>query len=90
MDKIALFSEIDKTISYIEVVIKTERKEDLRVFICDLEKLKIKVMNDEVKNNPLRGFARRYAEMYNDYLNPITDVLDGMEKVVDIYLDGKK
>jgi len=51
--------------------------------------LKVKLLNNEVKNNPLRGFARRYAEMYNHCLNPVTDVLDGMEKTVDIYLDSK-
>lgn len=89
MDKTALLSEIDNTINHIEMIIKTEHKEDLRTFIDDLERLKIKVLNNEVKNNPLRGFARRYAEMYNDYLNPVTDVLDGMEKAVDIYLDSK-
>ncbi|WP_231877693.1 MULTISPECIES: hypothetical protein [unclassified Erwinia] len=47
----------------------------------------MKVINNEINNNPLRGFARRYAEMYNDYLNPITDVLDRMEKAVDSYLE---
>ncbi|WP_034912082.1 hypothetical protein [Erwinia sp. 9145] len=87
MDKKTFLSEIDKTINNIEVVIKAERKEDLRNFIDDLERLKVKVINNEIKNNPLRGFARRYAEMYNDYLNPITDVLDRMEKAVDSYLE---
>ena len=87
MDKIALLSEIDKTISHIEAVIQTEQKEGLRTFIDDLERLKIEVINNGIKNNPLRGFARRYAEMYNDYLNPVTDVLDRMEKSVDIYLE---
>lgn len=87
MNKKSLLSEIDKAIDNIEVVIRNERKEDLRNFINDLERLKAKVINNGIKNNPLRGFARRYAEMYNDYLNPITNVLDRMEKTVDNYLE---
>ncbi|ELP22898.1 hypothetical protein F385_4147 [Pantoea agglomerans 299R] len=39
-------------------------------------------------NNPLRGFPRRYAEMYNDYLHAITDVMSKIEKSVDAYLDS--
>ncbi|KAA8669633.1 hypothetical protein [Pantoea dispersa] len=87
MYKKSLLSEIDKAIDDIESVIKNERKEDLRAFINDLEHLKVEVINNEIKSNVLRGFARRYAEMYNDYLNPITDVLDRMEKAVDSYLE---
>lgn len=87
LDKKSLLSETDKIIDDIEVVMKIERKEHLRTFINDLERLKAKVINNEIKNNPLRGFARRYAEMYNDYLHPITDVLDRMEKAVDSYLE---
>jgi len=87
LDKKSLLSETDKTIDNIEVVMKIERKEHLRPFINDLEHLKAKFINNEIKNNPLRGFARRYAEIYNDYLNPITDVLDRMEKAVDSYLE---
>ena len=37
---------------------------------------------------PLRGFPRKYAEMYKDYLHPITDVLSSIEKSVDIYLES--
>lgn len=87
MYKKSLLSEIDKAIDNIESVIKNERKEDLRAFINDLKHLKVEVINNEIKSNVLRGFARRYAEMYNDYLNPITDVLDRMEKAVDSYLE---
>ncbi|WP_394515886.1 hypothetical protein E7738_17490 [Pantoea sp. SGAir0430] len=87
MYKKSLLSEIDKAIDNIESVIKNERKEDLRAFINDLEHLKVEVINNEIKSNVLRGFVRRYAEMYNDYLNPITDVLDRMEKAVDSYLE---
>lgn len=87
MDKKSLLSEIDKTINHIETVIKVEHKEGLQDFIYDLERLKLKVLDKGVKNNPIRGFARRYAEIYNDYLNPVTDVLDRMEKAVDFYLE---
>ncbi|MEB5972977.1 hypothetical protein ACWXVW_11140 [Pantoea dispersa] len=87
MYKKSLLSEIYIAIDNIETVIKNERKEDLRAFINDLENLKVEVINDEVKSNILRGFARRYADMYNDYLNPITNVLDRMEKAVDSYLE---
>lgn len=66
---------------------QNEKKRDLQVFINDLELLKKGVITNKIKNNPLRGFPRRYTEMYNDYLNPITDILDGMEKKVDVYLE---
>lgn len=87
MDKKTLLSEIDKTISHVETVINVEHKEGLRGFINDLERLKLNIFDKEIKSNPIRGFARRYAEMYSDYLNPITDVLDRMEKTVDLYLE---
>jgi hypothetical protein len=87
MDKSELLSEIDKASNYVEALMNSEGKIDLKVFIDDLRKLKKRVLNNDLTNNPLKGFARRYAEMYSDYLNPITDVLDKIEKSVDNYLD---
>ncbi len=87
MDKNEFLSEIDNASCHIEALMKSDGKSGLQVFIDDLKKLKKKVLNNDLVNNPLRGFARRYAEMYNDYLNPITDVLDKIEKSVDNYLD---
>ena len=89
MDKKELLSEIDRTIFYIETVIKKENKKSLIVFVNDLDKLKAKVIANEVNRNPLKGFARRYAEIYSDYLHPITDILYKAEKSVDLYLDNK-
>lgn len=58
----------------------------MKVFIDELKALKVKVINNSLMNNPLRGFPRRYAEMYNDYLHTITDVMNKIEKSVDVYL----
>ncbi|MEN4913260.1 hypothetical protein [Erwinia amylovora] len=87
MDKNEILSEIDKASNCVEALMNSEGKSGLKVFIDDLKKLKGKVLSNDLVNNPLRGFARRYAEMYSDYLNPITDVLDKIEKSVDDYLD---
>lgn len=88
MNKQKLLVEIDKTSSYIEGVMNGENKGRLIVFIDELKFLKVKVMNNSIMNNPLRGFPRRYAEMYNDYLHTITDVMSKIEKSVDLYLDS--
>lgn len=37
-------------------------------------------------NNSLREFPRKYAEMYNDYFYPVTNILRKIEKFVDLYL----
>ncbi|QGY29694.1 hypothetical protein [Pantoea cypripedii] len=87
MDKNEILIEIDKVFDYIENIMKSENKGALKALLDDLKRLKNKVMDDSLVNNPLKGFPRRYAEMYNDYLHPITNVLDKMEKYVDIYLD---
>ncbi|KAF0859941.1 MAG: hypothetical protein E6X23_07260 [Mixta calida] len=88
MKKNNLLSEIDKTTAYIENVMNNEKKGGLKDLIADLDRLKLKVVDDDLFNNPLRGFPRKYAEMYNDYLHPITNVLDKMEKSVDSYLEA--
>lgn len=88
MDKNELLSEIDKASNYVAALMNSEGKRGLKVFIDDLNKLKGKVLANDLVNNPLRGLARRYAEKYNDYLNPITDFLDKIEKSVDDYLDA--
>ncbi|KKB04922.1 hypothetical protein [Pantoea anthophila] len=88
MNKQGLLVEIEKASSYIEVVMNNENKGGLIVFIDELKLLKVKVINNSLVNNPLRGFPRRYAEMYNDYLHTITDVMHKIEKSVDVYLDG--
>ncbi|WP_039660428.1 MULTISPECIES: hypothetical protein [Pantoea] len=88
MNKQQLLVEIDKTSSYIEGVMNGENKGRLIVFIDELKLLKVKVMNNSIMNNPLRGFPRRYAEMYSDYLHAITDVMSKIEKSVDAYLDS--
>ncbi|MGD8164542.1 hypothetical protein [Pantoea sp. FN0307] len=86
MNKFDLLSEIDKTTVYIDNVMDNEKKGGLKDLIADLDRLKLKVVDDDLLNNPLRGFPRKYAEMYNDYLHPITGVLDNIEKSVDSYL----
>ncbi|MBW1212754.1 hypothetical protein KYI92_00040 [Pantoea allii] len=88
MNKQELMVEIDKASSYIEQVMNSENKGGLKVFIDELKSLKVKVINNSLMNNPLRGFPRRYAEMYNDYLHTITDVMNKIEKSVDAYLDS--
>jgi len=88
MNKQELMVEIDKASSYIEQVMNNENKGGLKVFIDELKSLKVKVINNSLMNNPLRGFPRRYAEMYNDYLHTITDVMNKIEKSVDAYLDS--
>ncbi|KTR46827.1 hypothetical protein NS303_18270 [Pantoea ananatis] len=88
MNKQELMVEIDKASSYIEQVMNNENKGGLRVFIDELKLVKVKVINNSLINNPLRGFPRRYAEMYNDYLHTITDVMNKIEKSVDVYLDS--
>jgi len=88
MNKQELLVEIDKTSSYIEGVMNNENKGGLIVFIDELKLLKFRIMNNSIMNNPLRGFPRRYAEMYNDYLHTITDVMSKIEKSVDLYLDS--
>ncbi|MGX5108445.1 hypothetical protein ACWKYD_06535 [Enterobacter cloacae] len=87
MEKNNLLNEIDKASVYIENIMNSENKGGLKELIADLDKLKLKVVDNTLVNNPLRGFPRRYAEMYNDYLHPITDVLDNVEKSVDSYLE---
>ncbi|MCK7430519.1 hypothetical protein [Enterobacter chengduensis] len=87
MEKNNLLNEIDKASVYIENIMNSENKGGLKELIVDLDKLKLKVVANALVNNPLRGFPRRYAEMYNDYLHPITDVLDNVEKSVDSYLE---
>lgn len=87
MNKQELLVEIDKASSYIEGVMNDENKGGLIVFIDELKSLKVKIINNNLMNNPLRGFPRRHAEMYNDYLHTITDVMSKAEKSVDVYLD---
>lgn len=87
LEKITLLSEIEETITNIKMVMNADQKGDLQILISELERLKVNVNGNKIKNNPLRGFPRRYAEMYNDYLNPITDVLDRIERAVDSYLE---
>ncbi|HIC2038399.1 hypothetical protein ABG794_00730 [Enterobacter soli] len=87
MEKNNLLNEIDKTSVYIDKIMNSENKGGLKELIADLDKLKLKVVDNTLVNNPLRGFPRRYAEMYNDYLHPITDILDNIEKSVDSYLE---
>lgn len=87
MEKNNLLNEIDKASVYIETIMNSENKGGLKELIADLDKLKLKVVDNTLVNNPIRGFPRRYAEMYNDYLHPITDVLDNVEKSVDNYLE---
>ncbi|MEB6533656.1 hypothetical protein MXM51_03725 [Pantoea stewartii] len=86
MNKQELMAEIDKASSYIEQVMNKENKGGVKVFIDELKALKVKVINNSLMNNPLRGFPRRYAEMYNDYLHTIMDVMNKIEKSVDVYL----
>ncbi|KAA8993831.1 hypothetical protein FJU30_26445 [Affinibrenneria salicis] len=86
MKKNEVLIEIDKARAYIENVMINEKKGGLKELIDDLERLKSKITNNALVNNPLRGFPRRYAEMYNDYLHPITNFLDNIEKSVDSYL----
>ncbi|YCH31207.1 hypothetical protein M1D48_03875 [Erwinia sp. D4-22] len=86
MKKLNLLSEIDKATAYIENVMNNEKKGGLKDLIADLDRVKLKVVDDDLFNNPLRGFPRKYAEMYNDYLHPITGVLNNIEKSVDSYL----
>ncbi|AUX92288.1 hypothetical protein [Mixta gaviniae] len=86
MEKDKLLIEIDKASAYIENVINSENKSDLRDLTFDLDRVRLRVINGSLRNNPLRGFPRKYAEMYNDYLHPITDVLSNIEKYVDLYL----
>ena len=87
MEKNNLLNEIDKTSVYIDKIMNSENKGGLKELIADLDKLKLKVVDNTLVNNPLRDFPRRYAEMYNDYLHPITDILDNIEKSVDSYLE---
>ncbi|MEB6222038.1 hypothetical protein [Pantoea anthophila] len=87
MEKITLLSEVEKTINNIKMIMNADHKGDLQILIGELERLKANIIGNKIKNNPLRGFSRRYAEMYNDYLNPITDVLDRIERAVDSYLE---
>ncbi|MEB6336575.1 hypothetical protein [Serratia rhizosphaerae] len=87
MKKNDLLIEIDRTINYIKKTIENENKGSLKELIIDLERLKSKIYDNTLINNPLRGFPRRYSEMYNDYLHPITNILDSIEKSVDKYLE---
>lgn len=86
MKKNNLLNEIDKTSAYIENIIHSENKGNLKELLSDLSKLKSQLINNSLVNNPLRGFPRKYAEMYNDYLHPLTDVLSNIENSVDNYL----
>ncbi len=87
MEKNNLLNKINKASVYIENIMNSENKGGLKELIADLDKLKLTVIDNTLVNNPLRGFPRRYAEMYNDYLHPITDVLENVEKSVDRYLE---
>ncbi|WP_405423977.1 hypothetical protein [Pantoea stewartii] len=56
MNKQELMAEIDKASSYIEQVMNNENKGGVQVFIDELKALKVKVINNSLMNNPLRGF----------------------------------
>lgn len=88
MQKKDLLREIDIAYTYIEKVMNAENKGGLKELVADLDRLKLKVIDNALVINPLRGFPRKYAEMYKDYLHPITEVLSSVEKSVDIYLES--
>lgn len=83
-----LLNEINIASAYIEKVMNDENKGGLKELISDLVRLKMKVIDNALVINPLRGFPRKYAEMYKDYLHPINNVLSNIEKYVDIYLES--
>lgn len=88
MDKQYLLNEIERASVCIHSLVSVENKYNLKVFISELDRLKLRVIDGSLMVNPLRGFPRRYAEMYNDYLHPISDILYTIEKLGDEYLSG--
>ncbi|WP_338803667.1 hypothetical protein WDV76_16595 [Xenorhabdus griffiniae] len=85
MDKEILISEIDKAIEWMEKE-KNNNKNQLQGMISLFEKTKVKIIKNELLRNEIRGSARMYVEMYNDYMNPMLNYLDYVEKNIDEFL----
>ncbi|PHM69406.1 hypothetical protein [Xenorhabdus kozodoii] len=85
MDKEKLMSEIDKAIEWMEDE-KKNNKNQLKVMIDLFKRTKEKIVKNELLRNEIRGSARMYVEMYSDYMNPMLNYLDYVEKNIDEFL----
>ncbi|WP_445493700.1 hypothetical protein [Photorhabdus sp. SF281] len=90
MNKKTLLLEMENAIKLMENEKINNNKGKLQAIIDLFERAKIRINNNNLKFNAIRGAARMYAEMYSDYMNPIPEYLYHVEKKMDKFLEENK